>query len=156
MTEAEAIAYVTLNAQTDAFPCIETADVTAIVQRNIRATVWTVETAYNVGSRVQPTIPNGHFYECVQAGTSNSVEPTWSTRINSIWHELDSDLIWKECALDVDGNLYNLRNAIHECWVLKASKAAREFDTSIDQQKWSRSQVYEHCLEMAKSFQPFD
>jgi hypothetical protein len=156
MTEEQAIAYVTLNAQTGAFPCIATEDVAAIVQRNVRATVWAPETAYNIGDRIQPTARNGHFYEAAAAGTSDTVEPTWSTRQNAIRHEFASDLIWQECALDVDGNLFNLRNAVHEAWVLKASMAAKEFDISIDQQKWNRSQVYDHCLEMAGKFQPFD
>ena len=156
MTEAEAIAYVTLNAQTAAFPSVDGADVTAIVQRNIRAKVWTASTVYKVGERVQPIIPNGHFYECVQAGESDTVEPIWSNRQNSLWHEFASDLIWRECALDVDGNLYNLRNSVHEIWVLKASLAANEFDVSIDQQKWNRSQIYDHCLQMAEKYQPFD
>jgi len=156
MTEEEAIAYVTRNAQTEAFPIIADETVEEIVQRNVRAVVWTAETAYAVGAKVQPTVPNGHFYECIEAGTSAEEEPTWTTRQGSFFWETDSDLAWEECALDFDGNLYNTRNAIHECWTLKASMAANQFDISIDQQKWTRSQVYEHCLEMAKAYAPFD
>lgn len=156
MTEAEAIAYVTLHAQTNEFPCIETSDVSAIVQRHRRAVVWAALASYKVGDKVQPTTPNGHFYECVAAGESDSQEPDWTTRENSIFHEFATDLIWQECAIDVDGELYNLRNAIHECWTLKSAKSAGQFDISIDQQKWNRSQVHDHCLQMARSFYPID
>lgn len=156
MTEAEAIAYVTLNAQTEAFPTIPAETVEKIVRNNTRASVWQASTDYNIGDRIQPTKRNGHFYECVASGTSDEVEPDWSLTIHSKVTEFGSDLIWQECAIDIDGNLYNLRNAVHEAWVLKASMAAKEFDVSVDQQKWNRSQVYEHCLEMAEKFQPFD
>lgn len=156
MTEAEAIAYVTLHAQTEAFPVLEAETVEKIVQRNKRASVWEAETAYNVGDRVQPTTRNGHFYECVKAGESDTVEPTWSTKVHSLWHEFASDLIWQECTIDIDGNLYNLRNAVHEAWMLKASMAAKEFDVSVDQQSWKRSQIHEHCLQMAEKYQPYD
>jgi hypothetical protein len=49
-----------------------------------------------------------------------------------------------------------LRNAIHDIWVLKAAMSAKEFDVSIDQQKWNRSQIHDHCLAMAQKFMPFD
>lgn len=156
MTEQEAIDYVTLQAQTAAFPTIETEDVQKIVQRHMRAKVWQSDTAYKIGDRIQPTSPNGHFYECIAAGESDSVEPEWSLVINSRLSEFGSDLVWQECETDFDGNLYNLRNAIHECWTLKASMSANQFDTSIDNQSWKRSQIHEHCLQMARSFMPFD
>lgn len=156
MTLEEAIAYVTLHAQTAAFPAIDADTVEEIVNRHKRATVWTAETAYNVGDRVQPVTRNGHFYECIQAGTSAEEEPTWTTRQGSCLFETNSNLMWEECATDFDGNLFNTRAAIHECWALKASMAANQFDVSVDQQKWNRSHVYEHCLEMARSFAPFE
>ena len=156
MTENEAIAYVQLHAQTAAFPAIDDALVTEIVNRHKRAEVWQSETEYNVGARVQPTTRNGHFYECVQAGTSAEEEPTWTTRQGSCLFETNSDLMWEEIATDFDGNLYNTRGAIHECWTIKAAMSAKEFDISIDQQKWNRSQVHAHCLEMARAYAPFD
>ena len=156
MNQAQAIAYVTLHAQTAAFPPIETAAVEEIVERHKRAVVWEPSTVYKVGQRVQPTTPNGHFYECVSAGISDSEEPEWSMRLGYSFYEFAGDLRWRECAIDVDGSLYNLRNAIHECWTLKASMAAAQFDVSIDQQKWNRSQIYDHCLQMAEKYLPID
>ena len=156
MTESEATAYVKLHAQTADFPCIDDVDVTLIVNRHRRATIWTANTLYKVGQRVQPTTANGHFYQCVAAGTSDAEEPDWTPREGSQFYEFASDLIWRECAIDVDGNLFNTRNAIHECWALKAAKSAGQFDVSIDQQKWNRSQIHAHCLQMARSFYPID
>ena len=42
---------------------------------------WAASTAYGLGDRVIPTMPNanGYFYECTTAGTSGASEPTWGT-----------------------------------------------------------------------------
>ncbi|MGZ3608045.1 MAG: prepilin-type N-terminal cleavage/methylation domain-containing protein [Syntrophales bacterium] len=43
-----------------------------------KAGVWVASTPYNVGDIVIPTTPNGHFYRCVTAGTSDpSTQPSW-------------------------------------------------------------------------------
>lgn len=155
MTLEEAIAEVTLSAQTDQFPTLTPEQVSALVVKNQRATIWTAETEYKIGDSVQPIVPNGHFYKCTVRGISSAVEPTWTKREKG--EVVDSlSLVWVECGLDLDGNLYNTRNAIHDAWMLKASMSAKDFDVSIDQQKWNRSQIYEHCLEMARAWSPFD
>ena len=155
MTEQEAIAYVTKKAQTAEFPVVPEDDVLDIVKMNMRAQVWQPNTAYKIGDKVQPTSPNGHFYKCVQSGTSDVNEPLWNVRENSQTYDGDI-LVWKEFATDFDGNLYDLRTAIHELWLYKAGLAANQFDISIDQQKWTRSQIHDNCMRMAQSFAPID
>ncbi len=155
MTLEQAIAEVTLNAQTDAFPNLSPEQVSDLVQKNRRATVWTAEFQYKIGDIVQPTVPNGHFYRRLINGLSPGREPVWAGRIESKVYE-EGQIVWVECGWDADGNLYNTRNATHAAWLLKAAVAAKEFDVSIDQQKWTRSQIYEHCLEMARAWSPFD
>ena len=151
----EAIAEVTFYAQTAEFPTLTPEQVSALVVKNQRATVWAPETAYKIGDVVQPIVPNGHFYKCKTAGASGESEPVW-TLLESRTVVENSGVVWVECGLDLDGNLYNTRNAIHDAWMLKASMSAKDFDVSIDQQKWNRSQIYEHCLEMARAWSPFD
>jgi len=155
MTLEEAIAEVTLSAQTDQFPALTPEQVSALVVKNMRATVWTAGKQYKAGDVVQPTVPNGHFYRRIVAGLSPAGEPVWSTRANRTVYE-GIALVWVECGEDTDGNLYNIRNAIFDAWMLKASMSAKDFDVSIDNQKWNRSQIYEHCLEMARAWSPFD
>ncbi len=155
MTEAEAIAEVSLSAQTDAFPSLTNQQVTDLVQKNQRASVWAANRQYKVGDVVQPTVPNGHFYRRIAAGLSPASEPIWTTRENWTVYE-GTSVVWVECGTDTDGNLYNTRNAVHDAWLLKASMAANQFDTAIDNQKWSRSQIYNHCLNMARVWSPFD
>lgn len=155
MTEAEAILYVSKKAQTAEFPVVPEDDVIDIVRLNMRAKVWQPNTDYKIGDKVQPTNPNGHFYKCVQNGISGVNEPTWNVRESSRTSDGDT-LVWQEFETDFDGNLFNTRTAIHELWLFKAGIAANQFDISIDQQKWNRSQIYDHCKEMARSFAPVE
>lgn len=155
MTEAEAIAYVMKKAQTEEFPVVPPDDVEEIVRLNMRARVWQPETAYKIGDKVQPLKVNGHFYKCVAAGTSGITAPTWNVRENSRTSDGDA-LVWLECETDFDGSVYDTRTAIHELWLFKAGMASSQFDISIDQQKWNRSQIYDHCMEMARSFAPVE
>ena len=155
MTLEEAISEVTLSAQTDQFPNLSPEQVESLVVKNQRATVWTAGRQYKIGDMVQPIVPNGHFYRRIIAGLSPTNEPTWTKREN--WTVLENgENVWVECGADLNGNLYNTRNAIHDAWMMKASMAAKDFDVSIDNQKWNRSQIYEHCLEMARAWSPFD
>ena len=155
MTLQEAIAEISLYAQTDAFPALSPEQVSDLAVKNMRARVWTASLLYLPGEKVQPTTRNGHFYKCIEPGISALAEPVWTLREKS--QNRDAlQLVWEECGLDLDGNLYNTRNAIHAAWLLKASIAARDFDVSIDNQKWNRSQIYAHCLEMARAWSPFD
>ena len=42
-----------------------------------KAGVWVMQTSYVVGDIVIPLNPNGHFYRCITAGTSGTMEPAW-------------------------------------------------------------------------------
>jgi len=155
MTFEEAVTYVTKKAHTEEFPVVPSDDVEEIVRMNMRAKVWQPETAYKFGDKVQPTIPNGHFYRCRVNSASGVSEPIWDVREHS-WTYDGENQIWQEVETDFDTNLYNTRTAIHECWLYKAGVAANQFDISIDQQKWTRSQIHDHCLKMAQSFAPIE
>jgi hypothetical protein len=62
------------------------------------ATTWTASQSYLVGDVVKPTTPNGFIYECVQAGTSNTTEPTWSTTEGNIVN--DGTVQWKAIQIE--------------------------------------------------------
>ena len=156
MTEEQAKEYVKFHASTAEYPVVTDDEVVNILNENIRAVPWVAETDYKVGDVIQPTTPNGHFYCCLRAGTSDSEEPDWSDGLDSRTDEFNGEIIWRECAIDTNGNRYRLRNAIHAVWLLKASRSANKFDTSIDSNRWNRSQIYAHCLEMAKAHSPYE
>jgi len=63
----------------------------------IEPTVWTFNTAYEVGDYVKASTYDGRRYKCTTAGTSNSadVEPTWDTIINNTTNEAgDGTCVW--------------------------------------------------------------
>lgn len=55
----------------------------------VNPNAWQASAAYtvrgsrdaNVGSTIRPTVENGRYYKCTQAGTSGAGEPTWNTTI---------------------------------------------------------------------------
>lgn len=131
-------------------------DVDTILDRHRRATTWAADTAFKVGDVVLPTERNGHRYLCVRPGVSGEEEPeTWSTRQGGRVADGESDpqLLWAEDGTGFD-NIYDVRAAAHEAWLLRATRSAGKFDTSLGGQRFNRSQVYDHCMRMASSFAP--
>lgn len=55
---------------------------------------WAALTAYVVGQIVVPTTANGHAYQCIVAGTSAGVEPTWP--LTSGGTVVDGTATWME------------------------------------------------------------
>lgn len=55
---------------------------------------WQAETSYQVGMLVRPAVArNGFVYQCIQAGTSGSQEPAWSTQDEATVE--DGTVTWK-------------------------------------------------------------
>jgi hypothetical protein len=53
----------------------------------------------------------------------------------------------------VTGRSYDLNAAAADIWRKKAAHYAPSFDFSTDNHDLSRSQVYDHCVEMAQFFE---
>jgi hypothetical protein len=47
-----------------------------------------------------------------------------------------------------------MRVAAYNAWLSKASKATPDFDFSGAGESYKRSQVHDHCLEMAAKYKP--
>ncbi len=45
----------------------------------VKGDIWTANTAYSVGDIMRNPTPTPFVYECIQAGTSASMEPAWGT-----------------------------------------------------------------------------
>jgi hypothetical protein len=66
---------------------------------------------------------------------------------------LDSNMIdaLLEDYLRSDG-IYDLNAAASEGWYHKAALVSGDYDLSLDGEGLSRSQVYTHCIELAKNY----
>jgi hypothetical protein len=130
----------------------------AILDKHRLATTWVHNTAYTPGQTVLPTVRNGHRYRCRVGGTSTTLaadEPTWlkSQGVCLVDGTSDPQLIWEEYGPDY-ANIYDVRAAAHEAWMLKAQKASNNFDMKLGSLTFNRSQVFDHCLMMAQKFAP--
>lgn len=146
-----------LFAQPDAEPTLSPDELKAILTAQKRADLWTASTPYSVGDTILPTVGNGHRYVCTQAGTSGTTEPTWSRAMGAIASDGTSDpvLKWQE-----DGpafkNVYNVRAAIHQAWIVKAGKASQLYNVGANQSSSAQSQVYDQCMKMANAYAPME
>lgn len=56
--------------------------------------VWTAKKACSLNNLVRPTVANGHYYRCIQSGTSGTTEPVWPT---GFWAEVtDGTAKWRQ------------------------------------------------------------
>lgn len=72
------------------------------VQDSRGANTWNPSHFYNINDIVFPTIDNGRFYVCIQAGESGDIEPSWilmdgatTYDKNAVWHSYKIAR-WKE------------------------------------------------------------
>lgn len=151
-----ALAKLRLWVQATVEPTLGEEELGSLLDAHRRATIWAMATAYTYGQVVIPTVRNGHRYRCIQAGTSGATQPTWPTAQAATIADGTSSpaLRWQEDGVDFE-NVYDVRHAIHDGWMLKASKASEDYDIRQGGlNDHSRSQIYQHCLEMAAKFAP--
>ena len=151
LTLAEAREAVKAQAAPTVTPALTDGDIEAILTRTANVTVWAADTAYEWGERVIPTSRNGRYYLNKTAGTTGATEPTWATGLYT--YTTDGTASWQTMTPDWE-QIYNIRRAVYEAWVLKAQKASEYYAFSEDGQSFQAQQVYEHCMKMASRFMP--
>jgi hypothetical protein len=148
-----------------------------ILANSKRASIWTISTSYEIGSVVMPTTRNGRRYRLIAfdgSGTSSgTTEPNWPApnaegNDAPVWANIqlspvvgwwrnaivtDGNITWQEDGEDYD-SLWDIRRAVFNGWMLKASKAVCAIDLASGQKKLSASQVYDHCISQAQRYAP--
>lgn len=141
--------------QSAADPTVSAGEIADLLEDAQRASLWIAATAYTVGTVIVPTVANanGHRFVCVTAGTSGATEPTWTTGRQSQVTD-GTTLVWQETGTDYGHVLWDLQAAASAGWMLKAGKAAPQFDFSDENQNFKKSQIHAHCLKMAAYYAP--
>lgn len=147
-------------AQADAYPTLTEAECLRILSRHKRWEVWAgsipadgetpaapVPAVY--GERVVPTVPNGRYYVCVEAGIRGETEPDWK-RIRRGEALTDGTATWLDAGPSPPE--WDLPAAAQEAWMTKARKVAGNYNIAESGQKMDRAAVYAHCITMAGSF----
>jgi hypothetical protein len=145
----------------DVCPELSDGEVYTILEANHRASLWTVSTLYELGAVVIPTLANrtGHRYRLVRYTDtatdqlSGTTEPTWTTSRDS--EVTDNHVVWVEDGDDYDAVLWDIPEAAHAGWLLKASKASPTSDWQAGEMSIKSSQLFDHCERMAAKFAPF-
>jgi hypothetical protein len=133
--------------QPETTPTLDDVELNAVLDTAQRASFWLLSTAFIFGAVVLPATKNGHRYKCSQGGTTAAVEPTWPTRDGA--RVTDNTVTWEEAGPDYE-NVFDIRAAAHEAWLIKEAKAVELFDGG-DQKL---SQIAERCREKAQAFSP--
>jgi hypothetical protein len=148
--------------QPDVAPTLTTGEVELEVDRAKLASYWAINTAYSLGNVI--VVGNGHAYEVVQAGTSQSTLLTandWPVYAGVVVGDGTSNpqLRWREIGtaqfnpgiFGAEYNVYDINRAAKRCCELKASQSA----ALVDNGDVSASQIRKHWLEQAARFRPF-
>lgn len=144
----------------DVCPELTTEEVYRILDGHNLGSVWLLSTAYQVGAVVVPTLGNlnGHRYRLIEfsdTGTdqkSGATEPDWPiVRESTV---TDNHVIWREDGDDYGGDLWDIRGAAQEGWLLKAAKASPTSDWQAGEMSIKSSQLFDHCMKMSDRFQP--
>lgn len=136
-------------AQPDTEPILDDTELESILNDVQKASFWLPSTVIVYGAVVLPATKNGHRYRCTRGGATAATEPTWPKRHGATIE--DGAVKWEEDGPDYE-NVFDIRAAAHQAWLMKAAKASVLFDR--DRQLYS--QIAEHCRLMANSFDPIE
>ena len=160
MTRSEAIAQVSLFLDAQSYPQMSTTEIGSILDSFSRFSTWAASTAYSVGDRVVPVVPNGRVYECRVAGTSATTEPDYPVYPDYQFKGFsiedgvsDPRLTWVDQG-PINVERYDVRTATRQGWLIKASRCASEIDAKEGTSDVKLSQLKAHCLEMAEKYRP--
>lgn len=124
---------------------------------------WEPNTAYSVGDMIVGTIPNGRVYQCIIAGTSTTTEPTFPSIGYAVGQAFYNyvgtppnfyGLTFQDNGF-ITQEIYDVRAAAKQAWLLKASIAANLANTSDGQMRIDLHTIQENCLQMAGKFRSF-
>jgi hypothetical protein len=115
---------------------------------------WQPVAVYTLGAQVVPPVRNEHVYTATTvggSGTSGATEPVWPT--TSAATVVDGDITWTEDGAAAWVPTFELNAAAAMGWRIKAGKVAHRFEFTADGATFSRQQLRQACLEMAKVYQ---
>lgn len=167
--EVEAVIALSEMTQDSTCPGLTDAEMIDVLAGFKRGSLWTAATAFNIGDRIIPTLANrnGHRYIAISyvVGATDqktgATEPSWGVRSISRYQDpminrdaqiTDGNIIWQEDGWDWDAVLWDLSGAAQAAWLMKAAKASVTSDSAIGDINIKSSQLFDHCLAMAKQF----
>lgn len=154
LTALQALAKLKVLVVSDAVPMLEDPEIQLMLDDAALATVYASSTIYNYNDQVLVPV-NGRYYRCVAGGTTSDTVPVWPTNHQSRIGYLivDGTVTWNDAG-EAWPELWDIRAAARNCWILKASKAAELVSSSDGPVKMEYEQIRQNCMAQAKAFQP--
>lgn len=137
MDAAEARAWIERYTAADQAPTLDSDDVDSLLDLALLDRGWQADYVYATGATI---VVDDQRWTALYGGTSGLTSPTFtgtSVVDNGVTWEPSGDPAW------------DLFGAAAEGWRLKAGKIAGGYDFAMEGASWSRSQAYEHAIQMA-------
>lgn len=98
------------------------------IRDGVHVKKWVPNKSYSVGDKVAPLVDNGHYYECMYNGVSNSVAPDFLTTSGSIVQDRKGTSLWQPVYNYEVGDLVVARNGetffFYKCTVAGMSNSS--------------------------------
>lgn len=95
------------------------------LRSGVYAPEWTPNTAFNVGDIICPVVNNGHYYRCIEAGTSSPLEPTFTTTSGSEVEDIKNITFWSPSTVykvgDIVRRVAGDKNYFYQCIIAGTS-----------------------------------
>jgi len=112
---------------------------------------WVASTDYLAGAVI---LVSGRYWRATLTGTTGSAAPSWpdlAGYARTTWSVIDGDMTWVDNGAEW-APTWSLNAAAAAAWDRKAAKAAGDYDFGTDGQTFSRSQVVDTCMKMARRY----
>lgn len=149
---------VTAKVSPNTYPKLTPQEISDIIDETAYWVAWAPSTHYDPGALVMPSSRTGVIWKATIAGTSGTREPDWLLIWDVDYPFLfqDGTVYWQAGVVDSQPGLYNVRQAIYQCWLTKAGKASGDFSFNAgDAGSANPSAVADNCRTQAKLYRPF-
>ena len=156
LSRTDAIKKLSLFCNSNEYPVLDTNELGQLIDEHQRTITWTANTLYIINTEIEPAVRNGRKYTCVVAGTSGASAPNFPDFGYTGQQFSDgNDIIWQDTGAAFN-EIYDVRAAIRQAFILKASKISHLIDTEDGQNKLKMSALKDSFLKMAEKYRPMD
>lgn len=142
----------------DSYPCLSASELLDNLRAAARWKYWRANTVVGVGDRYSSNPFNGRVYKCIKSGQTGSVQPIFTAGHCPILGQqiIDGTVLWEDRG-PISRQRYDVRRAVHVCWLQKAAATAHEHSFSPGgNQRFDREAIHQHCLAQARLYAPVE
>lgn len=156
LSRTDAIKKLSLFCNSNEYPALDSNELGQLIDEHKRTETWTANTAYTVNTEIEPAVRNGRKYTCIIAGTSGSSTPNFPDYGYTGQQFSDgNNIVWQDTGASFN-EIYDVRAAIRQAFILKASKISHLIDVADGENNLKMSALKDSFLKMAEKYRPMD